>query len=162
MLRPIIIAGIICLSSLCGFSQTQGPAPTESQESAIEYNEYNLTTPLSYSSYKLTPEWSRYRTLNTVGWCAFGVGTATALFGGLWQVAVMAADGKGDFTGGPLVCVAVGGSMMVASVPILITAHHYKRKAKKMSLNIGVTAITTPQPALRPMSAPALGLTLTF
>lgn len=161
MLRTIILAGIICLSSLCGFSQSSGPAPTGFTDTSLGYPNASAT-PLSYSSYTLSPEWKRYRRLNTVGWCAFGVGTATALFGGLWQVAALAADGGADFAGGPLVCVAVGGSMMVASVPILITARHYKRKAKNLTLNLGVTALNTPRHSSRPVSTPALGLTLTF
>ncbi len=120
-------------------------------------------------NYKQTAEWQRFKIMRAVGWSAFGAGLATAAFGGLLQAATLLYSGPGDFAGPGLICVVAGGSLAVASVPVLIIGYHNKHKAEKMALNFGISHISTPSGLISTphaissnKSAPALGLSLTF
>jgi|GEM_PF-6020755 len=112
-------------------------------------------------NYKDTPEWKKFKVMRAVGWSAFGVGTATAMFGGLLQALI--SINQGDFIGPPLACVIAGGSLMVASVPILAVGYHNKRKAKKMALEFGLSTIHNPHNlSYNNKGTPGLGFTLKF
>lgn len=55
-----------------------------------------------------------------------------------------------------------GGALTIASVPLLVSAYSYRNKAKKMSLNMGVSHITTPSLTTNTHITPALSFALNF
>lgn len=110
--------------------------------------------------YKQTAEWGKYKALRAVGWTSFGVGCA-AFVGGLLTFSI-----ESSFTGkhtaaGPALMIG-GGALTIASVPILVSAYIYRNKAKKMSLNMGVSHITTPSLTTNTHITPALSFALNF
>lgn len=110
--------------------------------------------------YKQTAEWGKYKALRAVGWTAFGVGSA-AFVGGVLTFLI-----ESSFTGkhsaaGPALMIG-GGALTIASVPLLVSAYSYRNKAKKMSLNMGVSHITTPSLTTNPHISPTLSFALNF
>lgn len=143
MKRTIFIILSVFITVLSAYSQDATSLPVDN--------------PVAFD-YKNTSEWSTYKTLRAVGWSSLGVGVPMTLTG-LLGIALSSINGG---NGGPFIIVtAVGGGLTVASVPLLITAYHYRHKAKKMALNVGVTSINTPV-TNRPDYTPALSLALTF
>ena len=115
---------------------------------------------IKYTDYKQTKEWGRYKTLRAVGWSAFGVGVPATLLGVCFAALEHGMSG-GDAPIGAAV-IAVGGTLTVASVPLLICAYRYRDKAKQMS--VGLSTINTPTVS-RHMAydyAPALSVSVTF
>ncbi len=109
--------------------------------------------------YKQTSEWKKYKTLRTLGWCSLGVGVPVTAFG-IW-LAIYEYDHYKEATLGATV-IAIGGTFTLASIPLFISSSHYKNKAKKLSLNMGVTQIATPTFTATSKNAPALSLALSF
>lgn len=119
----------------------------------------NTANSVTRFDYKNTQEWSKYKVLRAIGWSSFGVGI-TATFYGLIGLGLSLNDGG---NGHPFIAIiATGGALTLSSVPILIIANKYKRKAKKMALNIGVSSINTPSISNRIDYTPALSLALNF
>lgn len=110
-------------------------------------------------SYKKSAEWGKYITLRAVGWTALGVGVASAATG--WFVWLAENVSSGKTTAGPALTI-VGATLAVASVPILISAYHFKRKAKQMSLNVGVTQLSSPMVQNTVNYSPGISFSLTF
>lgn len=186
-MKYLIISLIITACSICAMAQTHPPlhsydsipATTYKDSGTIRDEVTNVADVLSHAvssfvisrnfNYKQTAEWQRFKIMRAVGWSAFGAGLATATFGGLLQAATLLYSGPGDFTGPGLICVVAGGSLAVASIPVLIIGYHNKHKAEKMALNFGISHISTPSSLISTphaiscnKSAPALGLSLTF
>lgn len=119
----------------------------------------NTANSVTRFDYKNTQECSKYKVLRAIGWSSFGVGI-TATFYGLIGLGLSLNDGG---NGHPFIAIiATGGALTLSSVPILIIANKYKRKAKKMALNIGVSSINTPSISNRIDYTPALSLALNF
>lgn len=110
-------------------------------------------------SYKKSAEWGKYITLRAVGWTALGVGVASAATG--WFVWLAESVSSGKTTAGPALTIG-GATLAVASVPILISAYHFKRKAKQMSLNVGVTQLSSPMVQNTVNYSPGISFSLTF
>lgn len=124
----------------------------------------SIYTPASFASqpfdYKQTAEWGKYKALRAVGWTAFGVGipiTLVGLVGGAISI-----FGGYNLSAPWIALLGTGGVLTLSSVPILISAYHYRNKAKKMSLNMGVSHITTPSLTTNPHISPALSFALNF
>lgn len=135
-----------------------GKAVRRHQEPATPKEDFII---LYNPRYKQTPEWRRYKTLNAIGWSALGVGTAGTLFS-CFLTAVAAIEGGDAYTPG-VIGIVVGGTMMLSSVPLLIVAHHYKRKAKRITINAdsGYIAVND-NPIGTKTTIPAFGLSLDF
>lgn len=181
--RYIFILLSIFITSLCAYSQEEMIVPLDnSQETSIltsDLNSENDTNPYGQSSvpsnitssaysanlamtfyYKNTQEWGKYKALRAVGWSAFGVGVPATLVGlFLCGVALDASPGAG--TAGAIVTIS-GGALTLSSIPLLISAYHYRNKAKKLALNVGVSSINTPSISNRIDYTPALSLALSF
>lgn len=110
-------------------------------------------------SYKNTAEWGKYIVLRAVGWTALGVGVASAATG--WFVWLAENVSSGKTTAGPALTIG-GATLAVASVPILISAYHFKREAKQMSLNFGVTQLSSPMVQNTVNYSPGISFSLTF
>ncbi|MDO4319428.1 MAG: hypothetical protein Q4C34_02520 [Bacteroidales bacterium] len=162
---------VILISLFCSLSFSTKAADfktgTTSEPSLGHTEIYNTvdtyqTTPLKGNSlgFKNTPEWKKFKIMRAVGWSCFGCGLGIGAFGGLLAMAV--AIEKGDFIGAPLICTVVGGSLIVASVPILAMGYHYKNKAKKMALEMSLTRLYTPQPERLYAYAHGIGFILKF
>lgn len=159
---------VALLATATAFAGSGCDEPVERIENEIRYSVRQGFRPPTYgesflkyeAAYKATPEWRKFKVMRAVGWSALGVGLGTAAFGGL--VAAFSAFEGGDFTGIPLAIVATGGSLAVASVPILIVGYGYKKKAKRKVLNMNVMSMTMPRAVGAPYSAPGLGFSLTF
>lgn len=121
-------------------------------------------TPASFASqpfdYKQTAEWGKYKALRAVGWTSFGVGSAAIVGGFLTYLIESSFTGK-HTAAGPALMIG-GGALTIASVPLLVSAYSYRNKAKKMSLNMGVSHITTPSLTTNTHITPALSFALNF
>lgn len=184
MKRYIFILLSIVITSLCAYSQNDISIPFDnSQDTSILTSDLNSekgTNPYSQSSmpstytmssdyagnsamtfdYKNTQEWGKYKALRAVGWSAFGVGVPATLVGlFLCGVALDASPAAG--TAGAIVTIS-GGALTLSSIPLLISAYHYRNKAKKIALNVGVSSINTPSISNRIDYTPALSFALNF
>lgn len=183
MKRYIFILLSIIITSLCAYSQNDISIPFDnSQETSIltsELSAESATNPhdeslmvsslTSYANtansvmtfdYKNTQEWGKYKALRAVGWSAFGVGVPATLVGlFLCGVALDASPAAG--TAGAIVTIS-GGALTLSSIPLLISAYHYRNKAKKMALNVRVSSINTPSISNRIDYTPALSFALNF
>ncbi|MCM1050852.1 MAG: hypothetical protein NC349_02730 [Paenibacillus sp.] len=110
--------------------------------------------------YKQTAEWGKYKALRAVGWTSFGVGSAAFVGGVLTFLFESSFTGKHS-AAGPALMIG-GGALTIASVPILVSAYSYRNKAKKMSLNMGVSHITIPTLTTNTHITPALSFALNF
>lgn len=135
----------------------------ETNEIKLNTDRFADTGVVTYNKpfdYKKTAEWGKYKALRAVGWSTLGIGvpaTLTGLF--LCGLAIDASPEAG--TAAAIVTIS-GASLTVASIPILITAYHYRNKAKKMALNVGVSSLNVPAGMNRTDFAPALSLALNF
>lgn len=110
-------------------------------------------------NYKMTKEWKRYKVLRAVGWSALGVGIPATL-GGLVGVGVSVIGG--DPYGGFIAILAAGGVLTLSSIPILISAYHYRSKAKKVAFELRMAQVSNPGMNNRQSFQPALGIALRF
>lgn len=139
MKRHIFLLLCILITSFCAYSQER----IQSDEySAISTNtissEYAGNSAMTFD-YKKTQEWGKYTVLRAVGWTTFGVGMATLSAGVITFLFESSLTGKHSATATAL---SVGGGVLtLSSIPILISAYHYRNKAKKLSLNVGVSSI---------------------
>lgn len=172
MKHHIFILFCILITSLCAYSQ-EIPMLTEELNSENVINpfhqssvtsssinsDFNESTTMSFN-YKHTQEWGKYKALRAVGWSAFGIGVPATLVGlFLCGVAMDAAPAVG--TAAAIVTIS-GGALTLSSIPLLISAYHYRNKAKKMALNVGVTSITTPSISKGRDYTPGLSFALNF
>lgn len=162
MIRYFFILFSILISSLCAFSQeVESLALDNTQE------EMSMQSPVIISDnammpfdYKNTQEWGKYKTLRAVGWTFLGVG-GVSLFGGMFEMALEHSFSGKHSLAGPIMMIA-GGVLTASSVPILIIAYDNRKKAKRMALDVGVTAINTPCFSNRMDYTPALSFALKF
>ncbi|MCM1484315.1 MAG: hypothetical protein NC043_08250 [Muribaculaceae bacterium] len=144
MKRYLVMAVLAILCTVNVYSQGSGsyvPAPS----------------PLDY---KNTPEWGTYKALRAVGWTTMGLGLATTTSGFLVYMIENSFTGKSPT--GPGLMIG-GGALTLASVPVLVTAYHYRNKARRMTLNAGISSISSPRLLdAQTDCTPALCLTLSF
>lgn len=184
MKRYIFILLSIFITSFCAYSQAEiNLALDTSQEKPISITELSAenatnladefsmvptyTTSSEYAGnsamtfdYKKTQEWGKYTALRAVGWTTFGVGMATLSAGVITFLFESSLTGKHSATATAL---SVGGGVLtLSSIPILISAYHYRNKAKKLSLNVGVSSINAPTILNTIDYTPALSFALNF
>lgn len=174
MTRILILTIFASLSLCCVHAQDTVPSsrdlhrwsitvPTPADTAVCENSAAQPTLAgRAVTDYKLTADWKKSRRLKRAAWITLGVGAFIAAAG--TAAGILAFDGEGLSTAGIWLSTwTVGGLSMLSSVPLFITFHHFKTKAKRsvdMSLNATGFYEPTPQgPALR---RPALGLALTF
>lgn len=166
LMTRILILTIFASLSLCRV-RAQDSAP-----SSRDLLRWSLTVPTPADSavcesahplpqipdYKLTADWKKSRRLKRAAWITLGVGAFIAAAG--TAAGILAFDEDGLVTV-PIWLSTwfVGGLSMLSSVPLFITSHHFKTKAKRsvdISLNATGFCETTP------IGRSALGLALTF
>lgn len=183
MKRYIFILVCALVSSFCAYSQVETNLTldeshetdtlTDASDSETVINTFSDSyamsafansefagNPTTTFDYKNTQEWGKYKALRAVGWSAFGVGVPATIVGlVLCGVALDASPSAG--TAGAIVMIS-GGVLTLSSIPILISAYHYRNKAKKLALNVGVTSINSPNISNRIEYTPALSFALNF
>lgn len=92
--------------------------------------------------YKKTKEWKKFKVLGACGWSSLAVGIPVTLGGVVLAAFADSQNGNGGGAGVPFI--VSGGVITLASVPLLISAYHYRNKAKNLGLGIGISAIATP------------------
>lgn len=112
-------------------------------------------------AYKNTPEWGKYKALRAVGWTTFGVGVTATGVGGFLYLALSSINGSEKAQPGAIVFFS-GLGLTAASIPILVSAYHYRNKAKKIDMSMSVTQISTPTINQNLSYTPAMNFTITF
>lgn len=185
MKRHIFSILFIIITSFCAFSQDEInlsrensqvtsilPSGSSSENTTDPFYESSILSTTAVSSrydgnstmtfdYKKTQEWGKYRALRAVGWSALGVGVPVTLTG-LYGMAIEYVHSGNGINGPFFIVTLVGGALTLSSIPILISAYHYRNKAKKIALNVGVTSINTHTFSNRIDYTPALSFALTF
>ena len=108
--------------------------------------------------YKKTKEWKKYKVLRACGWSSLAVGIPITLGGGVLAAFADSQYGNGGGAGVPFI--VAGGVITLASVPLLISAYHYRSKAK--NLGLGISAIATPCYQSSMWYNPALSVSFSF
>lgn len=167
---------LMVLTFFQGYSQTDtsrienkivilGDAGQFAVKDIKNYYKYNKSDNIFFIPNELiksTPEWKKHKAFKIAGWSAFGVGTAIALSGGLIQLLSFAYTDPGDFLWPNIVLVATGGTLMLASVPLLIISNNYKKKARQAALSAGMSQIVHPGLFSPSDCSPALSFNITF
>lgn len=183
MKRYIFILVCILVTSFCAYSQGEfNHTFDKAQETTSFADESNSATAINTFSessvmytfanselagnlnttfdYRNTQEWGKYKALRAAGWSAFGVGVPATLVGlFICGIALDASPSAG--TAGAIVTIS-GGVLTLSSIPLLISAYHYRNKAKKLAFNVGVTSINSPLISNRIEYTPALSFALNF
>ena len=124
------------------------------------YAAYSGYAPVA-ESYKQTKDWKTYKALNVTGWCVLGVGVPMTLCGS-FLLAYHAQMEEGDPWIWSIVLTAAGGALTLSSIPLLITANHYKKKAKLNNLSLDITNINTRDYLGHHINTPAISFTYSF
>ncbi len=152
----IIFATAIVSNAQSAYNITDSPTKISiNKEIGLPVYESNLT-----QNYKSSPEWGKYIVLRSIGWAAFGIGAASLSAGVITILWEHVLTGKHSPTA--IALLSAGSVLTVSSIPILISAYHYRNKAKKMTLNVGLTSLKTPLSYPRTDFSPALNFSITF
>ncbi len=128
---------------------------------AIADNSSNFNFSPTSEAYKQTKEWKTYKTLNITGWCALGVGLPMT-YCGIYLLVRDIQLGDGDPWSGSIAVTAVGGTLVLSSIPLLIVANRYKKKAKMNNISLDLTNIITKDCLGFQVNTPAVKLTYSF
>lgn len=160
-MKKIIVFIIFIVSAVCAYSQNHSnvSTPADEQTSISSHRPEQVASLLKNDAYKNTPEWGKYEALRTVGWTTFGVGMTATCVGGYLYLLLANLSGNGE--AGAIVFFS-GLGVTAASVPILISAYHYRSKAKKIGLSMGVTQLSAPTFDQNLSYTPAMNFTITF
>ena len=164
MKRIASILVVILISSIyIRACQNTDNAPAPSTEQPVRQDSLKVTTVLHTGSvsnnglYKQSRDWTRYKVLRAFGWTSLGIGVPTTLFG-LYVTCMQTLDG-GDSSLG-VTALITGGVLTISSIPLLITANHYKRKAKRLEMSL--SAMEMPKYIDKSGYVPALKFSISF
>ncbi len=115
------------------------PTSYDPSTSGGKFSPYTINESFDY---KKTKEWKKYKVLRACGWSSLAVGIPITFGGAVLVAFADIQNGNGGGAGVPFI--VSGGVMTLASVPLLISAYHYRNKAKNLGLGIGIRAIATP------------------
>lgn len=137
------------------------PSATDSTVSESAVTQPSLTG-RTVPDYKLTDDWKMSRRLKRAAWITLGAGAFIAAAGTV--AGILAIEEDGLVTGGIWLSTwTVGGLSMLTSIPLLITSHHFRNRAKRsVDISLNATGFCEPTPQGRALRRPALGLALTF
>ena len=150
-MKKLITFIFFAISTICAYSQTDAINPIQTDQTVTE------------STIQNTPEWGKYKALRAVGWTTFGVGVTATGVGTIVSLALASIHGSNsDKTkAGPIIlCSGLG--LTVASIPILFSAYHYRNKAKKIGMSMGLTQISKPTINQNLSYTPAMNFTIIF
>ena len=167
-MKKLITFIFFAISTICAYSQTDAINPIQTDQTVTESTIHNqeqqpVSSLLMKDAYKNTPEWGKYKALRAVGWTTFGVGVTAAGVGTIVSLALASIHGSNsDKTkAGPIIlCSGLG--LTVASIPILFSAYHYRNKAKKIGMSMGLTQISKPTINQNLSYTPAMNFTIIF
>ena len=114
-------------------------------------------------SYKKTKEWKNYKILRAIGWSLLPVSAISSyvFFIACAYWSAIGGDTIFNNTRDALIMGALG-FLTLSSVGILITAYHFRNKAKKMSISTGITNMPIVSYTGNKVFTPGLSLTLNF
>ena len=162
-MKKIILFITFVICAVCAYSQT---GLTEDSRTDTELNISNQSLQAvsrlpAGDAYKNTPEWGKYKALSTVGWTTFGVGMTATCVGGYLYLILSNINGSDKAQPGAIVFFS-GLGLTAASVPVLVSAYHYRNKAKKIGLSMGIAQLSTPSLRQNMSYTPAMNFTITF
>ena len=160
-MKKIITFIVFIISVVCAYPQNDSIASNRAEIQTITsiYSSQQLPAMVISDAYKNTPEWGKYKALRTVGWTTFGVGMTATCVGGYLYLLLANLSGNGE--AGAIVFFS-GLGVTAASVPILISAYHYRCKAKKIGLSMGVTQLSAPTFGQNLYYTPAISFAITL
>lgn len=164
-IKKILVFIVFIVSAVGAYSQNDSidTNRAEAQTSISSQSPQQLPPMLMSDAYKNTPEWGKYLALRTVGWTTFGVGMAATGVGAFVSLALSSIHGSNhDKTQAGPIIIYSGLGLTAASIPILVSAYHYKNKAKKIGLSMGVTQLPAPTFGQNLSYTPAMNFTITF
>lgn len=151
----IIILSVLLSPSL--YAQVNNNSNTQTIPSEEKLS-YNNNKPHQYSL-KNSNEWKTYKILKITGLSSLGIGIPITFYG-IIGLGLSLNDG-GDGT--PFTAIiATGGTLMLSSIPLLIIANHYKKKALMNNLALGLINLETPNHMGNLNFTPAISLALKF
>ncbi len=165
-MKKIITFIFFVISAICAYSQTDAINHVQTNQTVTELTTRNqeqqpVSSLLMKDAYKNTPEWGKYKALRAVGWTTFGVGVTATGVGGFLYLALSSINGSEKAQPGAIVFFS-GLGLTAASIPILVSAYHYRNKAKKIDMSMSVTQISTPTINQNLSYTPAMNFTITF
>ncbi len=98
---------------------------------------------------------SKYHTRRWLGWTALGVGSLTTFVGICFSIQ----EGEFNFAG-PGSVILAGGLVTLSSIPLLISAYHFKHKARRLEMSL--SAIEVPKYVDRASCVPSLRFAVNF
>ena len=98
-----------------------------------------------------TSDLSKYATRSLLGYGALFVGIPTTIIGGL----SISHDNSA-----PIGAVIIGGMITLSSIPLLISAYHFKHKARRLEMSL--SAIEVPKYVDRTSCVPSLRFAVNF
>jgi hypothetical protein len=116
------------------------------------------STPLNLNLEQQHAQYVRiHKATKISGWTSIGVGVPLT-FIGLLAIAESVESGKNTERSG-IWLLSSGGTLIVASIPLLIVSHHYKNKAASMAIGVGAQeAFTLQQNGVGAIAQPAVTL----
>lgn len=167
-MKKLIVFIAFIISAVCAYSQTSqmdsiAPIQPDGVSGISNQNRQSAFPALMNDAYKNTPEWGKYKVLCTVGWTTFGVGIAATGVGTVVCLALGSIHGSDrNKTQAGHIILYSGLGLTAASIPILISAYHYRNKAKKIGMSMGVTQLAAPTFGQNMSYTPAVNFAVTF
>ena len=164
-MKKILVFIVFIVSAVYTYSQNNSIAdnPADVQTSISSHSPQQLPPMLMNDAYKNTPEWGKYKALRAVGWTTFSVGMTATGVGAIVSLALSSIHGSNhDKTQAGPIIIYSGLGLTAASIPILVSAYHYKNKAKKIGMSMGVTRLSAPTFGQNLSYTPAMNFTISF
>lgn len=167
-MKKLIVFIAFIVSAVCAYSKTSqvdsiAAIQPDGASGISNQNRQSVFPALMNDAYKNTPEWGKYKALRAVGWTTFGVGIAATGVGTIVGLALGSIHGPNtDKTQAGSIIVYSGLGLTAASIPILISAYHYRNKAKKIGMSMGLTQLAAPTFGQNMSYTPAVNFAVTF
>lgn len=104
--------------------------------------------------------WRQHRALKTTAWASLGLGIASLAGGVLWTVIDYDSNGRLKNANAESALVAAGAVLTVGSIPLFCIAHHKRKKAYRLSMQVSEVPVNTVDGAQR--DSHCVGLCLNF
>ena len=151
-MRAICLAIILLLCSAAGVRAQQ----TDSTSTALTEQPTVSTTHTDMRGIfqEYTSDLGKYATRSLLGYGALFVGIPTAVIGAL------NISEYNESNAGPIGAVIIGGMITLSSIPLLISAYHFKHKARRLEMSL--SAIEVPKYVDRASCVPSLRFAVNF
>lgn len=104
--------------------------------------------------------WRQHRALKATAWTSLGLGIASLAGGVLWTVIDYDSNGRLKNANAESALVAAGAVLTVGSIPLFCIAHHKRKKAYRLSMQVSEVPVNTVDGGQR--NSHCVGLCLNF